>query len=141
MRGLGVTALVLASFAGSLSGQDAPRPRPDSAMVIRLGRQYTEWFYSDLGDSVMAHASDRVRERITAAQLSELLGQLIAQVGVEQEVLSEQIVPRDSLSGYLREARFERLAESLVLAWTLDAKGVIYGFFIRPKSANAEGQN
>lgn len=138
MRPRAGAALLLASFAGSLSGQDAIRPQSDSAMVLRLGRQYTEWFYSDLGDSVIAHAADRVRERITAAQLSELLGQLIAQVGMEQEVLSEQIVPRDSLSGYLREARFERLAEPLVLAWTLDARGVIHGFFIRPKSATAE---
>jgi hypothetical protein len=141
MRRPALTLLLLASVAGPLSGQDALPVRPDSATVLRLGRQYTEWFYADLGDSVMAHASDRVRERITAAQLSELLGQLIAQVGMEQEVLSEQIVPRDSLSGYLREARFELLAEPLVLAWTLDARGVIYGFFIRPKSAAADGQN
>jgi hypothetical protein len=60
---------------------------------------------------------------------------------MEQEVLSEQIVPRDSLMGYVREARFEQLAEPLVLAWTLDARGVIYGFFIRPKSAAADSQN
>jgi hypothetical protein len=141
MRRPALTLLLLASVAGPLSGQDALPVRPDSATVLRLGRQYTEWFYADLGDSVMAHASDQVRERITAAQLSELLGQLIAQVGMEQEVLSEQIVPRDSLSGYLREARFELLAEPLVLAWTLDARGVIYGFFIRPKGAVAEPQN
>jgi hypothetical protein len=141
MRRVAGTALLLVSLAGSLSAQDTPRAQPDSAMILRLGRQYTEWFYADLGDSVIAHASDRVRERISAAQLSELLGQLMAQVGMEQEVLSERIVPRDSLSGYLREARFERLAEPLVLAWTLDARGMIYGFFIRPKSAAAEGQN
>jgi hypothetical protein len=109
--------------------------------VHRLGRQYTEWFYADLGDSIMAHASERVRGRITAAQLSELLGQLIAQVGMEQEVRSEQIVPRDTLSGYVREVRFEQLAEPLVLAWTLDAGAVIHGCFMRPKSAAAEPQN
>lgn len=141
MRRATIAAVLLAAVAAPLSGQVAPPVRPDSATVLRLGRQYTEWFYADLGDSIMAHASERVRGRITAAQLSELLGQLIAQVGMEQEVLSEQIVPRDTLSGYLREARFEQLAEPLVLAWTLDAKGVVHGFFIRPKSAAAEGQN
>jgi hypothetical protein len=141
MRRAAVAAVLLAPVAAPLSGQVAPPARPDSATVLRLGRQYTEWFYADLGDSIMAHASDRVRGRITAAQLSELLGQLIAQVGMEQEVLGEQIVPRDTLSGYVREARFEQLAEPLVLAWTLDAEGVIHGFFIRPKSAAAEPQN
>ena len=141
MRRAAIAAVLLATVAAPLSGQVAPPARPDSATVLRLGRQYTEWFYADLGDSIMAHASERVRGRITAAQLSELLGQLLAQVGMEQEVLSEQIVPRDTLSGYLREARFEQLAEPLVLAWTLDAGGVIHGFFIRPKSAAAEPQN
>ena len=137
---IAVVALLFLLAAGPLPAQAAPAAAPDSAMVLRLGRLYTEWFYSDLGDSVIAHASAQVRERITAAQLSELLGQLSAQVGTEQEVLSERIAPRDSLSGYLREVRFERLEEPLVLAWTLDSKGVIYGFFIRPRSATNEGQ-
>lgn len=60
---------------------------------------------------------------------------------MEQEVLSEQVVPRDTLSGYLREARFQQLAEPLILSWTLDANGVIHGFFIGPRSATPEGQN
>jgi hypothetical protein len=112
----------------------APMTRLDSAATIETGRKYTEWFYTDLGDSLIAHSSARVKEKITAAQLSEFLGQLVSQVGTEVSVITETVVAKDSLSGYLREAEFEMIDEPLVVAFTLGSNGDIYGFFIRPKS-------
>ena len=75
-----------------------------------------------------------MKEKITAAQLSEIQGQLAAQVGMEAQVISETVVAADTLSAYLREAKFELMDEPLVLAFTLGRTGQIYGFFIRPKS-------
>lgn len=113
----------------------APAPaRLDSAAALATGRKYTEWFYADMDDSLIAHSSPQVRDRITAAQLSEIQGQLAAQVGPEAEVISEQVVAKDTLSAYLREVRYEMMQEPLVLAFTLGKTGLIYGFFIRPKS-------
>jgi len=130
------SALLIVSPAGAQSGAPAAAPAAqlDSAATIATGRRYTEWFYNDLGDSIMAHSSAQVKEKVTAAQLSEFQGQLISQVGSEVEVISERYVSRDTLSAYLREARFEMMDEPLVVAFTLGASGDIYGFFIRPKS-------
>lgn len=127
-------------FTAPLAAQGgAPAAAPagahlDSAATIATGRKYTEWFYADLGDSLIAHSSDQVKEKVTAAQLSEFQGQLVSQVGSEVEVISERVVARDTLSAYLREARFEMMEEPLVVAFTLGSSGQIYGFFIRPKS-------
>jgi hypothetical protein len=126
-----VGSLAAQGGAGSVA---APTARLDSVATITAGRKYTEWFYSDMGDSLIAHSSAQVREKITAAQLSEIQGQLAAQVGAEAEVISEMVVAQDTLSGYLREARFEMMEEPLVVAFTLGSTGQIYGFFIRPKN-------
>jgi len=112
----------------------APVARLDSAATIAAGRKYTEWFYSDMGDSLIAHSSAQVKEKITAAQLSEIQGQLAAAVGAEAEVISELVAAEDTLSGYLRVARFEMMEAPLVISFTLGHTGQIYGFFIRPKS-------
>ncbi len=136
---LALTILSTAS-APLLAQESAPAPVPapmaalDSAATIELGRKYTEWFYSDLGDSLMAHSSAQVQEKLSATQLSEFLGQLISQVGNEVSVIAETVVAKDTLSGYLREAQFEMIDEPLIVAFTLGGTGNIYGFFIRPKS-------
>ncbi len=125
------TVVAATPVAAQTGGGTAPL---DSAATIETGRKYTEWFYTDLGDSLIAHSSAQVREKITAAQLSEFLGQLTAQAGNEVSVVAETVVGKDSLSAYLREAQFELIDEPLVVAFTLGGNGDIYGFFIRPKS-------
>jgi hypothetical protein len=128
-------ALLLAvPLSAQVTAPAAPAARLDSAATFATGRKYTEWFYADLGDSLIAHSSPQVKEKVTSAQLSEIQGQLAAQVGPEAEVISEQVVAKDTLSAYLREVRYEMMQEPLVLAFTLGRSGLIYGFFIRPKS-------
>lgn len=128
-------ALLLAAPLAAQGGAPAPPvARLDSAATLAAGRKYTDWFYADLGDSIVAHSSPQVKEKITAAQLSEIQGQLASQVGLEAQVLSETVVASDTLSAYLREVKFEMMDEPLVLAFTLGRTGLIYGFFIRPKS-------
>ncbi len=127
--------LLAAPLSAQSEAPAAPAPAHlDSAAAIATGRVYTEWFYSDMGDSIIAHSSQQVREKVTVDQLSEFQGQLISQVGTEVEVLSERVVSRDTLVAYLREAQFEMMDEPLVVAFTLGRSGDIYGFFIRPKS-------
>lgn len=126
--------LLAAPLAAQAGAPAAPVARLDSAATLSAGRKYTDWFYADLGDSIVAHSSPQVKEKITAAQLSEIQGQLAAQVGMEAQVISETVVAADTLSAYLREAKFELMDEPLVLAFTLGRTGLIYGFFIRPKS-------
>ena len=124
-------AAPLAAQGGAAAG---PVARLDSAATILAGRKYTDWFYADLGDSIVAHSSPQVKEKITAAQLSEIQAQLTAQVGLEAQVIAETVVAADTLSAYLREVKFELMDEPLVVTFTLGRTGLIYGFFIRPKS-------
>ena len=137
LSSLALTLLLAGSLAAQQPAGAPPASAParlDSAATIAAGRKYTEWFYADRGDSIVAHSSPQVQAKITAQQLSEIQGQLAAQVGGEAQVLSEQVVAKDTLTAYLREARFELMDEPLVLAFTLGRTGLIYGFFIRPKS-------
>ena len=132
---LALPALLLAApLAAQGAASAAPVARLDSATTIAVGRKYTEWFYAGLGDSVFAHSSAPVKAKITAAQINDIQGQLLAQVGSEASVVSERVVVRDSLSGYVREAKFELMDEPLMVVFTLGRTGEIYGFFIRPKS-------
>lgn len=128
-------ALVASAAAVPTAAQEAPAAAHlDSAATIAAGRTYTEWFFSDLGDSLLAHSSAQVREKITAAQLSEFLAQLLTQAGGEVDVLSETVAVSDSFSSYLRETKFELIEEPLVVIFSLGPATEIYGFFIRPKS-------
>jgi hypothetical protein len=131
---LALASISTTPLLAQVSAAAPPVARLDSAATLAAGRKYTEWFYADLGDSLIAHSSTQVKEKVTAAQLSEIQGQLAAQVGAETEIISETVVAADSLSAYLREAKFEMMEEPLVLAFTLGRSGQIYGFFIRPKS-------
>lgn len=131
---LSPAAAPLAAQQPTPASAPAPMTRLDSAATIATGRKYTEWFYSDQGDSIIAHSSAQVREKVTAAQLSDIVGQVTAQAGPELSVISETVVARDSLSAYLREAKFELMDEPLVVAFTLGGNGDIYGFRIFPKS-------
>lgn len=126
--------LLAAPLAAQGGAAAAPVARLDSAATILAGRKYTDWFYADLGDSIVAHSSPQVKEKITAAQLSEIQAQLTAQVGLEAQVIAETVVAADTLSAYLREVKFELMDEPLVVTFTLGRTGLIYGFFIRPKS-------
>jgi len=127
-----IPALLLAAPLAAQAG--APAARLDSAATIADGRKYTAWFYGGRGDSVFAHSSPAVQAKISATQINDIQGQLVAQVGNEQSVLSERVVARDSLSGYVREARFELMDEPLMIVFTLGRSGEIFGFFIRPRS-------
>jgi hypothetical protein len=139
MRQRLLTLAVVLLAALPLAAQESapapvPAPRLDSAATITTGRTYTEWFYTDQGDSIIAHSSAQVREKVTVTQLSDIMGQIVSQAGSEESVLSETVVPRDSLSAYLREAKFELMDEPLILAFVLGRSGDIYGFRIFPKS-------
>jgi hypothetical protein len=139
-RRLLALALVSLATAPLVAQESAPVPAPapmtrlDSAATIAAGRKYTEWFYTDLGDSLIAHSSAQVREKVTAVQLSDIMGQVVSQAGPEVSVIAETVVARDSLSAYLREAQFELMEEPLVVVFTLGGNGDIYGFRIFPKS-------
>ena len=128
-------ALVASAAAVPTAAQEAATAAHlDSAATIAAGRKYTEWFFSDMGDSLLAHSSAQVREKVTAAQLSEFQAQLLIQAGGEVDVLSETVVVSDTLSSYLRETKFELMEEPLVVIFSLGPTTEIYGFFIRPKS-------
>ncbi|MEZ4413028.1 MAG: hypothetical protein R2910_08610 [Gemmatimonadales bacterium] len=132
---LAVVSLVAAPLAAQESASaPAPVTRPDSAATLAAGRTYTEWFYADQGDSIIAHSSAQVKEKVTASQLSDIIGQLLSQAGPEVSVLSETVVPRDSLSAYMREAKFELMDEPLIVVFVLGGPNDIYGFRIFPKS-------
>ena len=131
---LTLTTAPLAAQESAPASVPAPMTRSDSAATIATGRKYTEWFYTDLGDSLVAHSSAQVKEKVTAAQLSDIMGQVVSQAGPEMSVVSESVVPRDSLSAYVREAKFELMDEPLVIVFVLGTRGDIYGFRIFPKS-------
>lgn len=122
-------SVTLALAPASLQAQAA---RPDS---LALARQYTEWLYTGMGDSLLAHTAPSSREGIPSAdwwmERTNLIG---TRGGLETEVISEDFRMRNGRPQYWRVARFSDMQEPLLLRWVIDDNGMIAGIGMGPLS-------
>lgn len=106
--------------------------RPDS---LALARQYTEWLYTGMSDSLWAHTSASAREGMTSADAwLERTNMIGARAGLETEVISEDFRMRNGHPQYWRVARFTDMEEPLLLRWVIDGEGMITGIGLGPLS-------
>ncbi|HEX5869839.1 MAG TPA: hypothetical protein VFY65_05480 [Longimicrobium sp.] len=111
---------------------------PADSSQFELGRRYTQWLYQGQADSLWGKFSPEMRQAIPSAQaMTELRGQLQAQVGTETEVVSEHIMdpsPQPGLTVYVRTARFSTAPMLIEVMVATDAEGIIQGFTVRPQA-------
>jgi hypothetical protein len=135
--GLAVTAVPAAGQTTSAAPAAAAAPAvnyTDTQWVL-LGRQVTEWFFAGQTDSILAHSSPDVLDRMGGATgLLEARDQLLSRAGSEVEVITDKMTKRKGNPQYWRESKYELPPEPIVLRFVFNAQAQIIGIGMGPAS-------
>lgn len=112
----------------SLSAQN-----PQAMDSLALARQYTQWFYGGMMDSLVAHY-DPTGDKPTADDFMRQLELVITRAGREVSVVEEKFVKRHGQTQYWRAARFDSMDEPLLIRWVILPGGYIGGMGLGPLS-------
>ena len=132
-------ALAIAFTAAPLVAQTAAPAAPavtlSETQWILLGRQVTEWFFVGQTDSILAHSSPDVMDRMGGANgLLEARDVLLARVGSEIDVITDKMTKRKGNPQYWRESKYETAPEPIVLRFVFNAQAQIIGIGMGPAS-------
>lgn len=118
-----------------LIGTQAAQAQTTPIDSLALARQYTQWFYTGMADSLIAHypPSDSANPR-NPEQILQTLDQLTARAGNEVSVIEEKFIKRNGRTQYWRTAKFENFEEPILLRWVILPGGYIGGFGLGPLS-------
>ncbi len=132
---LGLAAVPAAAQNTSAAPATAPAAELNNTQWILLGRQVTEWFMIGQTDSLLAHSSPDVLERMGGAKgLLEARDELASRVGSEVEVITDKMTKRKGNPQYWRESRYENAPEPIVLRFVFNAQAQIIGIGMSPLS-------
>ena len=134
-------AIALTASVASAQGATAPaatRPAPPAALPadsFDLARKYTQWFYNQQVDSLVAHHSpDGRKDADLPARLLNSNKELATRAGKELWVTDERFITRNGQRQYWRTATFSGFSEPVLVRWVMNAKGEITGLGLGPKS-------
>lgn len=120
-------------LALSLNGEPATAPAAAAAAPEAAGRECTRLFYAGSIDTLWARFTPEMKTALKSVEnLRSFRDGVSAQLGAETSVVSEKMDEVSGWSVYVRRARFEKAPVEILVQWSLDAKGGIGGFFIRP---------
>ncbi|MEP7326471.1 MAG: hypothetical protein ABI836_11020 [Gemmatimonadota bacterium] len=126
-------ALVLAAMLIGTQAAQAQTQKPVDSLA--LARQYTIWFYAGMADSLLAHYNPA--DSVGRGEADNILGaldQLTARAGNEVSVIEEKFVKRNGHTQYWRTAKFDGIAEPILLRWVILPGGYIGGMGLGPLS-------
>jgi len=140
-----ILALLLAVMAVPAAGQTNPPAAPAATAApavnytdtqwVLLGRKVTEWFFAGQTDSILAHSSPDVLDRMGGATgLLEARDQLLSRAGSEVEVITDKMTKRKGNPQYWRESKYELPPEPIVLRFVFNAQAQIIGIGMGPAS-------
>ena len=116
-------------------GPSAPAVNWTDAQWVLYGRQVTEWFFAGQTDSILAHSSPDVLDRMGGAQgLLDARDQLMSRAGSETEVISDKMTKRKGNPQYWRESKYEMAPEPIVLRFVFNAQAQVIGIGMGPLS-------
>jgi len=118
---------------------ETERPYVDRAVrerVIARGSECTQWFYDGRYEDLAARFRGSLRESMPVERLRTMREELAENYGPETQVVEQGVGDLGELTIYRRVVRFERQPAPVEVQWTLDARGDIHGFYLRP--ANPE---
>ena len=102
---------------------------------LALARQYTQWLYDGMADSLVAHSTEDARGQFATVDRYTNTSRTIAERGgTEVKVLEETWKLRNGRCQYWRAATFDRIDQPLLVRWVLDPDGRIDGLGLGPLS-------
>lgn len=127
------TATVPAATAGPQATGEAKAPANNTA--LEAGQALTRAFLD--GDLAAVHArfGERMQADMDPTALSAFREQVGAQLGEEEAVISEEVVPVQGLDSYVRISRWSKLPTPVLTQWVFEPDGRVAGFVIQPADA------
>lgn len=130
-----VSPAVAQTAAPAAPATTAPAVNYTETQWILYGRQVAEWFYAGQTDSILAHTSPDVLERMEGAKgLLEARDELLARAGSETEVITDKMTKRKGNQQYWRESKYETAPEPIVLRFVFNPQAQIIGIGMGPAS-------
>jgi hypothetical protein len=103
-----------------------------------LGRTYTAWLEKGDHGRLWGRFGPEMRRAFgTPDSLRTYLDRTVAALGPERGSAQESLQTSDTVRVYTRVASFEKSARPMMLQWTLDRRGMITGFFLRPQPTDS----
>ena len=100
---------------------------------LEAGREFTRMFYAGQFERLWERLSEgQRREQGSVEGLSKFRATVRELVGEEVKVLGEEVTGAGGQEVYVRQVRYEKSAEPFELKWTIDGRGRISDFSIRP---------
>jgi CubicO group peptidase (beta-lactamase class C family) len=136
-----LTLCGLAGHAAAASAETQTETETGAdAAVLETGRQLTgQWMsgeIADLWDRLGAQMQALVGSRDGLAQTG---AGILAQLGEEEAVLSEQVTRQQDITVYRRVSRWSAAPTPIAVTWALGSDGLIEGFGVRPAPAENLG--
>jgi len=119
--------VMLVVAGASLVAQEAEPSRE-----MEFGRSYTMYFYRGELGRVHANFTAKFKEAMSLAKLRDSRREVSLQLGVETELLGEEIVSKDEFKIYVRRARFEKFDGIVEVVVAMREDHSIAGFAVRP---------
>ena len=117
-----------------LSGASLEAQQRLPADSMELARKYTQWFYTGMADSLLAHMDSANRPDMTVARIEQAMSNVAARAGNEVSVIEEKFITRNGNRQYWRTAKMDILEEPFLLRWVMTPKGEIGGVGMGPLS-------
>lgn len=104
---------------------------------LRLGNQYSTWFFAGQADSLLAHMTpESVQASGGPDGIRQAAKELESRAGVEKMLVEEKMTRRKGKPQYWRESMYSQMPDqTIVLRWVFDDDGKILGIGMNPKSA------
>jgi hypothetical protein len=130
------TILALLLLVAAPLAAQSPAAPPSDADVRQLGDRMTRWLLAGQSDSVFAHMSGQLRERIGGRDgVAEAAAELIAELGAETAVHMQSVTRGNGAPEYWRLSSFSLVDdEPLVFHWMFDTAGAATGLGVSPLS-------
>jgi hypothetical protein len=129
IRSLTLCSALLFS-AASLPAQQQQLP----ADSMELGRKYTQWFYTGMADSLLAHMDSASRATMTTERIQQAMLNVATRAGNEVSVVEEKFITRNGARQYWRAAKMDIMEEPFLIRWVITPKGEIAGVGMGPLS-------
>ncbi len=126
--------LIIALGLPALAHAQSPLGDPE---YLKLGQQYTAWFFGGEADSLLAHMTPESREAAGGvAGVRQAMTDLGGRAGTERVMIEEKMTRRKGKPQYWRESMYSNVGDqTVVLRWVLDTDGQILGIGMNPKAA------
>lgn len=140
--GAAIAAVLVLTPACDRAGEAPPAEQRTAlagdAGSLARGQEYTRWLYAgDYGRLWERFTPELRRDFGSVDSLGVFARRTLEQLGDELGPASERVAPAADQTIYTRTASFARAAGPMMLQWTIDAGGMISGFFLRPVPADS----